>query len=83
MEQNQNEMEARRKFLKTAGKFAIYTPPALMMMSKASANGVGNSCNQGVGEPVVNDGCQPGRSGLVLNNDDFPGAGPGNPGASN
>lgn len=29
--------ESRRKFLKTAGKFAIYTPPALMLMSKASA----------------------------------------------
>lgn len=29
--------ESRRKFLKTAGKFAIYTPPALMLMSKANA----------------------------------------------
>jgi len=29
--------ESRRKFLKTAGKFAVYTPPALMLMSKASA----------------------------------------------
>ena len=29
--------ESRRKFLKTAGKFAIYTPPALMLMSNASA----------------------------------------------
>ena len=28
--------ESRRKFLKTAGKFAIYTPPALMLMSKSS-----------------------------------------------
>ena len=26
--------ESRRKFLKTAGKFAVYTPPALMLMSK-------------------------------------------------
>jgi len=29
--------ESRRKFLKTAGKFAVYTPPALMLMSNASA----------------------------------------------
>lgn len=25
---------SRRKFLKTAGKFAVYTPPALMLMTK-------------------------------------------------
>ncbi len=51
MEQDQNEIEARRKFLKTAGKFAIYTPPALMMMSKASANAVTHSyaCKPGHG----------------------------------
>jgi len=36
MEQDQNEIESRRKFLKTAGKFAIYTPPALMLISKSS-----------------------------------------------
>ena len=29
--------ESRRKFLKTAGKFAVYTPPALMLMSSANA----------------------------------------------
>ncbi len=85
MKQDQSEIESRRKFLKTAGKFAIYTPPALMVMSKANANKIYKStghCNQGVGAPVVNDGCQPGHSGDVLNNDDFPGAGSGNPGAS-
>jgi len=26
--------EARRSFLKTAGKFAVYTPPAVMMLMK-------------------------------------------------
>ena len=26
--------QARRKFLKTAGKFAIYTPPTVMMLMK-------------------------------------------------
>ena len=28
--------ESRRKFLKTAGKFAAYTPPAMMLMMKPS-----------------------------------------------
>jgi len=84
MEKNIDKNESRRKFLKTAGKFAVYTPPALLIMQGADVRAVGNSCNQGVGAPVVNDGCQPGRSGLVLNNDDQPGGGvAGNPGASN
>ncbi len=52
MAQDQNEIESRRKFLKTAGKFAIYTPPALMMMSKASANAVTHS---------YTESCKPGR----------------------
>ena len=30
--------KSRRDFLKTAGKFAVYTPPALMIMTNASAN---------------------------------------------
>ncbi|MGH1538514.1 MAG: hypothetical protein ACRBDX_10800 [Gammaproteobacteria bacterium] len=37
MEKNGKTTESRRKFLKTAGKFAVYTPPALMMMSQANA----------------------------------------------
>ena len=49
MEQDQNEIESRRKFLKTAGKFAIYTPPVLMVMSKASALEIHNSCKPGRG----------------------------------
>ena len=40
MDKDENKTEARRKFLKTAGKFAVYTPPALMLMSKANANGI-------------------------------------------
>ncbi|MCZ6566409.1 MAG: hypothetical protein O6852_09840 [Gammaproteobacteria bacterium] len=36
MRKDQKEMESRREFLKTAGKFAVYTPPALMLMSKSS-----------------------------------------------
>ena len=83
MNKEYTRSESRRKFLKTAGKFSVYTPPALMLMSNPGHKAFAKSCNQGVGRPVVNDGCQPGKSGLVLNNDDFQGAGPGNPGAPN
>ena len=31
---DKDKTESRRKFLKTAGKFAVYTPPALILMSK-------------------------------------------------
>ncbi len=41
---NQNKMKSRRDFLKTAGKFAVYTPPALMIMKNASANDIYKSC---------------------------------------
>ncbi|MGI9227671.1 MAG: hypothetical protein ACR2PU_02650 [Gammaproteobacteria bacterium] len=37
MGQETSQDESKRKFLKTAGKFAIYTPPALLIMSKANA----------------------------------------------
>ena len=37
MGKDEKKGESRRKFLKTAGKFAVYTPPALMVMSKANA----------------------------------------------
>ena len=36
-ENNESKAESRRDFLKTAGKFAVYTPPALMLMSNANA----------------------------------------------
>ena len=36
LDQETSQDESKRKFLKTAGKFAIYTPPALMLMSKSS-----------------------------------------------
>ena len=39
--------ESRREFLKTAGKFAIYTPPALMIMSNSHAN-MTYSCNPNI-----------------------------------
>ena len=43
MESQTNKSESRRKFLKTAGKFAVYTPPALMLMSKANAHKIAYS----------------------------------------
>ena len=43
---DQNKMESRRDFLKTAGKFAVYTPPALMIMKNASANDIYKSCDK-------------------------------------
>ena len=43
MEKEVSKDESRRKFIKTAGKFAIYTPPALMLMSKANAEVIAKS----------------------------------------
>ena len=31
-----NANASKRKFLKTAGKFVVYTPPALLLMNKPS-----------------------------------------------
>ena len=44
--EKESTSESRRKFLKTAGKFAVYTPPALMLMSKASATYVKGTVGQ-------------------------------------
>ena len=43
MESQTSKTESRRKFLKTAGKFAVYTPPALMLMGKANAYHIAKS----------------------------------------
>lgn len=73
---------SKRSFLK---KLA-YVPPVVMTLNAVPAYATHgshrSSCNQGVGGPVWNDGCQPGHSGFVLNNDDQPGGGiKGFPGA--
>ncbi len=44
MKKDDKKVESRREFLKTAGKFAVYTPPALMIMSNAKADGMYESC---------------------------------------
>ena len=36
MDNEKTTSESRRKFLKTAGKFAVYTPPVLLLMNKPS-----------------------------------------------
>jgi len=46
MDQDQKKAESRREFLKTAGKFAVYTPPALMIMSNANAKDMYASCDK-------------------------------------
>ena len=53
--------ESRRKFLKRAGKFAVYTPPALMIMSGVSAKQMYHS-NNGCGV-ASGDVPPPGGSG--------------------
>jgi len=78
----QKHDSSKRKFIKTMA----YVPPAIVTLSAVpsyASAGSPRSCNQGVGDPVWNDGCQPGHSGDVLNNDDQPGGGyKGSPGAS-
>ena len=55
--------ESRRKFLKTAGKFAVYTPPVLMLMSKPG-NEVFAKTGGGVDEqPQASSSC--GDGGLA------------------
>ncbi|VAW74682.1 hypothetical protein MNBD_GAMMA13-788 [hydrothermal vent metagenome] len=48
---------ARRKFLKDAGKYAAYTPPAVMMLMKPSYAAISNSVvgQPGVGVPPPDD----------------------------
>ena len=53
--------EARRKFLKTAGIFAVYAPPALMIMSSANVHAISLS-NNGCGKASGNVP-SPGNSG--------------------
>ena len=60
MIKDKSETESRRKILKTAGKFAVDTPPALMIMSSANVRGLTHS-NNGCGNDS-NDVTQPGGS---------------------
>ena len=53
---NDNTGNARRDFLKKAGKFAIYTPPAIMMLMHPSANAVRGSMKGNNGHGKGNNG---------------------------
>ena len=70
-----DKTESRRKFLKTAGKFAVYAPPALLVMTQASTKSFAASlkCNNGFGN---GDQCAPGNS---LNNNNAENSSRGNP----
>jgi hypothetical protein len=46
----------RRKFVKIAGRLAVYTPPAMMLLVKPNAYAV-SSCNNGFGNG--SEGCSP------------------------
>ncbi|VAW81306.1 hypothetical protein MNBD_GAMMA13-405 [hydrothermal vent metagenome] len=52
--------QSRRDFLKTAGKFAVYTPPAVMLLMKPSYATLSKSYN---GRPGHGDKPKMGRHG--------------------
>ena len=58
------EQESRRKFLKKAGKFAVYTPPALMLMSKPGSEvfaiSHGGGADEEGGPNTSNNACNAG-----------------------
>lgn len=49
MDKSSDSADSRRKFLKTAGKFAVYTPPALLVMTSPGHAWAKNSANNGCG----------------------------------
>ena len=51
-ENNESKAESRRDFLKTAGKFAVYTPPALVLMSSGKHGKANDICKS---EPWCDD----------------------------
>jgi hypothetical protein len=59
--------ESRRKFIKTAGKLAAYTPPAMMLLAQPAAHAV-SSCNNGLGNR--SEGCSPNPKGKRFNQDE-------------
>jgi hypothetical protein len=73
-------LQARRKFLKSAGKLAVYTPPLMVALARpsfATVSASGGGCNNGLGQPLD---CQP--RGLLDKEhlwNDLPTSIPGNP----
>jgi hypothetical protein len=56
MSDRESKEAARRKFIKAAGKLALYTPPAMMLLMQPSAHAK-SSCNNGGGNG--SEGCSP------------------------
>ncbi|QBQ55675.1 hypothetical protein [Nitrosococcus wardiae] len=84
----ESRVEARRKFLKTAGKFALYTPPTLTLLMHPSVHAISKS-NNGVGNgpdnPPSGFNHVPESRRFVFDNDEdnvrtLGDQGPGNPG---
>jgi hypothetical protein len=40
--------KSRREFIKAAGKLAVYTPPALMLLMRPTPNAIANSTGSGI-----------------------------------
>ena len=56
VEKEVSKSESRREFLKRAGKFAVYTPPALALMSQSSHAFVGETNGQAtIGDTIFKD----------------------------
>jgi len=79
-----NEIEeSRREFMKTAGRLAVYTAPAMVVLMKPSREAIaasGAGCNNGVGNgpDCLPPGLEKNGKGGILDNDDNGGT-PGNP----
>ncbi len=56
---DQEAVNNRRDFLKKAGKYAIYTPPVMMMLMHPSANAFNKSACVSNGKPGNNDNGTP------------------------
>ncbi len=44
MDKDIKKIESRRKFIKTAGRFAVFVPPALMVMTKPGQANFTKTC---------------------------------------
>jgi len=77
--------ESRREFMKAAGKLAVYTAPAMLVLMKPSRQAIAQSisqsgCNNGVGNGAdcLPPGLENNGKGGFLDNDDHGGT-PGDP----
>jgi len=69
----------RRKFLATAGKFAVVVPPTMTVLLSTSMSSPAIAASGGMGNNGVGNGVDPQPPGNPPINDG-PGTGPGDPG---